>query len=212
LPPFILADVVLGAAALAASVWLRHHAREHGLARADDEVVRNDLTSGLRWWGLAVLLLGLLALGQFPGGFTLPIWSVLGLGLGALGVGVTVVRWRVEGWNLQPGTTSSETWVAESETWQFALIGWVSALAATYVLGVLLNIMQPVHLGISLLESAVGYALGLVIWTPQTKLHRTAISAPPESDAQAAMVLRSRGLRSRRARRAAAAREISRRD
>jgi hypothetical protein len=210
LPPFLLADVVLGAAALAASVWLRHHARQHGLSRPDDEVVRSDLISGLRWWGLAVLLLGLLALGQFPGGFTLPIWSVLSLGLGALGVGVTALRWRVEGWSLRSPTTSSEAWVAESETWQFALIGWVGALAATYVLGVLLNIMQPVHLGLSLLESAVGYALGLVIWTPQTKVHRTSIAAPPEPDEQAAMVLRPRGLRSRRARRRA--RDVSERD
>ena len=40
----------------------------------------------------AVFLLGLLAFAQMPGGFTLAIWSVLALGLGAIAVIVTGVR------------------------------------------------------------------------------------------------------------------------
>ena len=212
MPPFILADLALGATALAGSVWLRHDAGRHGLSRPDDEVVRTDLTSGLRWWGLAVLLLGLLALGQLPGGFTLPIWSVLALGIGGLGVGLAALRWRVEGWSFDRAAAATGAWVGESETWQFALIGWVGALSATYVLGLLLNIMQPVHLGISLLEGAVGYALGLVIWTPQTKVHRTPIAAPPEPDRPAAIAPFPRRTQGRRSRRRANSREVSPRD
>ena len=37
----------------------------------------------------------------------------------------------------------------ETLTWEFALIGGVTGLALTYVLGLVLHIMQPVHLGIS---------------------------------------------------------------
>jgi len=79
----------------------------------------------------------------------------------------------------------------ESETWEYALIGWVAALTATYVLGLVLNIMQPVHLGISLLGSAVGYAVGLVIWTPRAKVHRVTAAAPEEPAVRVAPYRRS---------------------
>ena len=172
MPLFVLADLVLGAIAIAASVLVRFDAGRHSVPYPDDEVVRADLTAALRSWGVAVFLLGLLALGQFPGGFTLPIWSVLALGLGATGALIAGLRWRVEGWELRGLNPRSDLLRVESETWEYALIGWVAALTATYVLGLVLNIMQPVHLGISLLGSAVGYAVGLVIWTPRAKVHR----------------------------------------
>lgn len=208
MPSIFLVDLALGAIAFATSVWLQHEVRGQRLPRPDDEVVRADLTSALRWWGLAVLLLGLLALAQFPGGFTLPIWSVLGLGLGAIGLGMAALRWRMEGSTLGDRTTGGQSWVGESETWPYALIGWVVGLAATYVLGLLLNIMQPVHVGISLLESGVGYALGLVIWTPQTKLHRTPVAPAPEPDRHTAMTLHSSRPGGARRRRRAESREV----
>ena len=139
MPLFVLADLVLGAIAIAASVLLRFDAGRRSVPYPDDEVVRADLTAALRSWGAAVFLLGLLALGQFPGGFTLPIWSVLALGLGAIGALIAGLRWRVEGWALRGSTPKSELIRVESETWEFALIGWVAGLAATYVLGLLLQ-------------------------------------------------------------------------
>ncbi|MDQ6795122.1 MAG: hypothetical protein M3067_09970 [Chloroflexota bacterium] len=180
MPLFVFIDLVLGAATIAGSVWLRFDAGRHSLPHPDDQVVRADLAAALRSWGAAVFLLGLLALGQFPGGFTLSIWSVLAVGLGAIGAVIAVLRWRVEGWELRSSTPKSDLLRVESETWEFALIGWVAALSGTYVLGVLLNIMQPVHLGISLLGSAVGYAVGLIIWTPRAKVHRVAPSEPAD--------------------------------
>ena len=191
MPLFVLADLVLGAIAIAASVLVRFDAGRHSVPHPDDEVVRADLTAALRSWGAAVFLLGLLALGQFPGGFTLPIWSVLALGLGATGALIAGLRWRVEGWELRASTPKSDLLRVESETWEFALIGWVAGLAATYVLGLILNIMQPVHLGISLLGSAVGYAVGLVIWTPRAKVHRVTAAAPEEPAVRVAPYRRS---------------------
>ena len=198
MPLFVLSDLVLGAIAIAASVLLRFDAGRHSVPYPDDEVVRTDLTAALRSWGAAVFLLGLLALGQFPGGFTLPIWSVLGLGLGAIGALIAGLRWRVEGWELRGSTPKSDLLRVESETWEFALIGWVAALATTYVLGLRLNIMQPVHLGISLLGSAVGYALGLVIWTPRAKVHRVTPAAAKEPAAGSAPYRRSQRRRPHR--------------
>ncbi len=66
----------------------------------------------------------------------------------------------------------------ESETWEYALIGAVTGLASTYVLRLVLHIMQPVHLGISLLGGAVSYALALIIWTPRARIHRVTSLAP----------------------------------
>ncbi len=180
MPLFVLTDLALGAIAIAASLLLHFDAGRHSVPHPDDEVVRADLIAALRWWGVAVFLLGLLALGQFPGGFTLPIWSVLAVGLGAVGALIAMIRWRVEGWALRGSNPKAELIRVESETWEFALIGWVAALATTYVLGLRLNIMQPVHLGISLLGSAVGYAIGLVIWTPRAKVHRVTRVEPAD--------------------------------
>jgi len=179
-PLFVLTDLALGAIAIAASLLLHFDAGRHSVPHPDDEVVRADLIAALRWWGVAVFLLGLLALGQFPGGFTLPIWSVLAVGLGAIGALIAAIRWRVEGWALRGSSPKSDLSRVESEAWEFALIGWVAALATTDVLGLRLNIMQPVHLGISLLGSAVGYAVGLVIWTPRAKVHRVAPLQPAD--------------------------------
>jgi hypothetical protein len=197
-PLFVLTDLALGAIAIAASVLLHFDAGRHSVPHPDDEVVRADLIAALRWWGVAVFLLGLLALGQFPGGFTLPIWSVLAVGLGAIGALIAAIRWRVEGWALRGSGPKSDLIRVESETWEFALIGWVAALATTYVLGLRLNIMQPVHLGISLLGSAVGYAIGLVIWTPRAKVHRVTPAAPKEPAMRVAPYRRSQRRRPHR--------------
>ena len=198
MPLFVLTDLALGAIAIAASVLLRFHAGRHPVPHPDDEVIRADLIAALRWWGVAVFLLGLLALGQFPGGFTLPIWSVLAVGLGAIGALIAAIRWRVECWALRGYSPKSDLIRVESETWEFALIGWVAALATTYVLGLRLNIMQPVHLGLSLLGSAVGYAIGLVIWTPRAKVHRVTSAAPKEPAVRVAPYRRSQRRRPNR--------------
>jgi len=197
-PLFVLADLVLGAIAIAASLLLHFDAGRRSVPHPDDEVIRADLIAALRWWGVAVFLLGLFALGQFPGGFTLPIWSVLAVGLGAVGALIAAIRWRVEGWALRGSGPKSDLIRVESETWEFALIGWVAALATTYVLGLRLNIMQPVHLGLSLLGSAVGYAIGLVIWTPRAKVHRVTSAAPMEPAVRVAPYRRSQRRRPNR--------------
>jgi len=210
-PLFVVADLVLGTIAIAGSLWLHHYAGGHPAADPDDEVVRVDLGSSLRAWGAAVFLLGVLALAQMPGGFTLAIWSVLALGLGAIGAVIAGLRWRVERWELRGSTPKSDRLRVVSETWEFALIGWVAALATTYVLGLVLNIMQPVHLGISLLGSAVGYAVGLIIWTPRAKVHRVASSGPAEPARNVVPYRRSRrqGPRRPRPRARASERESS---
>lgn len=197
MPLFVLADIILGACAIAGWLYLRHVASRHPGGDPDSEVIRADLAASLRAWGTAVVLLGLLAYAQMPGGFTLAIWSLLALGAGSLGALLVGLRWRAEGWHV--GAPGSGLFRVESETWQFALIGGVVGLASTYVLGLALNIMQPVHLGISLLEGTVGYALGLIIWTPQTKLHRV---APPveRTDEARPVVVRQASLRQRRRR------------
>ncbi len=178
MPLFVVADLVLGALAMVGFVGLGYYAGRHPAADPEDEVVRSDLMSALRSWGAAVFLLGLLALAQMPGGFTLPIWTLLALGFGAVGAVIVVLRWRVEGWDLRGVKRRADGPEVESETWQYGLIGAVAGLATGYVLGLVFNIMQPVHLGIAMLEGAVGYAVGLAIWTPQVKVHRRAASAP----------------------------------
>lgn len=179
MPSFALADVVFGALALAAFVGLRVYARRHPLADPDDVVVRGDLAASLRAWGAAVLLLGLLAWAQMPGGFTLPIWSVLALGLGAIGTAIVVLRWRVEGWKMRDGQEPSGDLEVESQTWEYGPIGGVAGPASGYVLGIMLNIMQPVHLGLAALEGAVGYAVALAIWTPGRSCTGKPRSHPP---------------------------------
>ena len=106
MPLFVVADLVLGAIAIAGFAGLRYYARGHQTAHADDEVVRVDLGSSLRSWGIAVFLLGVLALAQMPGGFTLAIWSVLALGLGAIGAVIAGLRWLIEGWELRERSTT----------------------------------------------------------------------------------------------------------
>ena len=198
MPSFVIADLALGSLAIIGWLWLRSSAGRHPAGTSDDQVVRADLGSALRAWGVAVFLLGLLAVAQMPGGFTLAIWSVLALGLGAIGALIAGLRWRVEGWNLRGSTKLSDRIRVESETWEFALIGAVTGLASTYVLGLVLHIMQPVHLGISLLGGTVGYAVGLVIWTPRARIHRVTSSMTTEPAQPAVTRPPYRGRRRRR--------------
>ncbi len=200
MPSFVIADLAFGSLAVVGWLWLRQVGGRHPAGTSDDQVVRADLGSALRAWGVAVLLLlGLLTMAQMPGGFTLAIWSVLALGLGAVGALMAGFRWWVERWDLRGSTPKSDQIRVESETWEFALIGAVTGLTSTYVLGLVLNIMQPVHLGISLLGGTVGYALGLIIWTPRARIHRVETSIPSEATTAA---VRRPPYRSRRRQRA----------
>ena len=156
MPSFVIADLAFGSLAVSGWLWSRYVGGRHPAGTSDDQVVRADLGSALRAWGVAVLLLGLMAMAQMPGGFTLAIWSVLALGLGAIGALIAGFRSWVERWDLRGSTPKSDQIRVESETWEFALIGAVTGLASMYALGLVLHIMQPVHLGISLLGGTVG--------------------------------------------------------
>ena len=199
MPSFVIADLALGSLAIVGSLWLRYIGGRQPASTSDDQVVRADLGSALRAWGVAAFLLGVLALAQMPGGFTLAIWSVLALGFGATGALIAGLRWWVEGWDLRRTTTAPDRLRVESETRELALIGTATGLASTYVLGLALHIMQPVHLGISLLGGTVGYALGLIIWTPRARIHRVTPSVPTEPTSGVAIRPPYRSRRRRRA-------------
>ena len=184
MPTFALADLVTGAAAIAAGFVLRRYARRHPLADPDLQVVRDDLGMALPTWGAAVLVLGLLGVGGFPGGFTLPIWSVLALVVGALGAGTVALRSWARAWQLSGPPPKASQFGVASETWGFALVGAAAAGGFTFLLAASLGLMQPVHAAISVLEAVAGYAVGLVVWTPRVKIERVSSSPEPRGSSR----------------------------
>ena len=172
MPPFALVDLVCGGTAIMCGLVWRHYSTQRPLADPDLQVVRGDLGQALAVWGAAVVVLGLLAVGGFQGGFTLPIWSVLALGLGSLGAGVLGLRSWAQGWELTERSAEASQFRVASETWGFALVGAAAAGGLTFLLAASLNVMQPVHAAISVLEAVVGYSVGLVLWTPRVKIQR----------------------------------------
>ena len=182
MPPFALVDLVCGGGGIACALGLRRYARRHPLADPDAHVVRDDLGLAMLMWGATVLVLGLLATGGFPGGFTMPIWSVLALGLGALGAGTVALRSWVDHWEIAGPPPEASRFRVRSETWGFGLVGAAAAGGLTFLLAASLNVMQPVHAAISVLEAVAGYAVGLVVWTPRVRIERLRSASFPDAD------------------------------
>ncbi|HVA86763.1 MAG TPA: hypothetical protein VNF73_10670 [Candidatus Saccharimonadales bacterium] len=203
-----LIDVLAGATGVVGGWWIRRRADRRPPADPDDEVALADVGSAVRAWGAAVLLAGLLGQSGLPGGFDLPVWSVAGLGLGATGAALVALRAHLEGWEFRRPAVGLDRPHVESETWQYGLIGAFVAAGLTYFVGLVVGTMQPVHLVVALLEGTVGYALGLVVWTPRTKIRRSPMAeseaAGPSSTPQR-RARRGRALRRQRLRRGRAA-------
>lgn len=175
-------DVTLGLLAMIAATLLRRRVSRRPPADLDDEVVASDLGSALRAWGAGVSILGLLALSGLPGGFDQPLWSMLALGMGAIGATVIVVRWRWEGWALGGEEPTSDRPIVESETWQYALLCGGAAMFVAYFIGLSLGLMQPVHAVVAVLEGIAGGALGYAIWMPRTKIRKRPTPDVPPVD------------------------------
>ena len=93
-------------------------------------------------------------------------------GTGLVAAVVTLVRSRLEQWSdllSIPSDTSSQR-RAESETWQYGCFTAAVGGGLTYVLGLVIGLMQPVHASVAILGAAVAYPLGLALWTPQTRV------------------------------------------
>lgn len=167
-----VADVTLGLLAVIAAAVVRRRVNRRPPLDLDDEVVARDLASALRAWGAAITILGLLALSGMPGGFDQPLWSMLVLGIGAVGATVIGVRWRWEGWTLHGDAPLAGRPIVESETWQYALLVGGGTTFVAYFIGLSIGLMQPVHATVAVLEGIAGGALGYVLWTPRTKITR----------------------------------------
>lgn len=193
MPPLFVGDVAVGALAIICGLWLRRHADRQRAVDPDDRIIARDLASALRTWGAAVLLLGLLGLSGLPGGFDLPVWSVLVLGTGAVSGAIVAVRWNWEGWALGDTDQDADGAIVESETWQYGLLSGAATAFVAYFIGLAIGSMQPVHIVVALLAGAAGYPLGLVIATPRTK-----IRVRPRVTPEAIAPVRSRGRMKRR--------------
>lgn len=165
-------DVTLGPLAVIAATLLRRRVSRRPPADLDDEVVASDISSALRAWGVAITILGLLALSGLPGGFDQPLWSMFALAMGAIGAAVIGVRWRWEGWLLGGDEPTPDRPIVESETGQYALLSGGGTMFVAYFIGLSVGLMQPVHATVAVLEGVAGGALGYVLWTPRTKIRR----------------------------------------
>ena len=175
--PLFAVDLACGAIAIVGGVWLRRRMARRPAFDLDDRVVALDMASALRTWGTAVLILGVLAVSGLPGGFDLPLWSVLALGVGATATTIVLIRWRWEGWALREDDPAPDRAMVESETGQYGLLAAVGTTLVAYFVGLAIGSMQPVHAVAAVLEGTAGYALGLAIATPQSKIRAGPLEA-----------------------------------
>jgi hypothetical protein len=194
-----LLGLALAVFAIGIGWWRGRDLSQWPIETAYEQAFQLDLAAALKWWGLAQLLAGAGWALRF-GTLSLPLWSYLVLALGIAAAVFAWLRLRRADWRGEHGSqpTAGVHREVSSDTWQYALIAAAAGGLVGYVLGIKFGIMQPVHLGVSLLLALASYPLGLMIWTPKPAIHRTATGAGPVEEPASSRSVRGRHARIRR--------------